>query len=113
MARPGSNLFDPLERDALMLFDGKRVVGSLQNDPGAQIAGTNEHMAADFVRFRITAYPRAKPAEARRLVFGDRRIGELTSQEIGACRMSLSPGCRFEATPGAAAGPQPGRWRGG
>ena len=31
-------------------------------------------------------------------VFGDRRIGELTSQEIAEWRMSLSPGYRFEAT---------------
>jgi hypothetical protein len=31
-------------------------------------------------------------------VFGDRRIGELTSQEIAAWRMRLSPGYRFEAT---------------
>src|SRR6266511_984737 len=31
-------------------------------------------------------------------VFGDRRVGELTSQEIAAWRMTLSPGYRFEAT---------------
>jgi hypothetical protein len=31
-------------------------------------------------------------------VFGDRRIGELTSQEIAEWRMNLSPGYRFEAT---------------
>src|SRR5205823_10671648 len=31
-------------------------------------------------------------------VYGDRRIGELTSQEIAAWRMTLSPGYRFEAT---------------
>jgi integrase len=31
-------------------------------------------------------------------VFGDRRIGELTSQEIAEWRMELSPGYRFEAT---------------
>src|SRR5207247_7042022 len=31
-------------------------------------------------------------------VFGDRRIGELTSQEIAEWRMRLSPGYRFEAT---------------
>src|SRR5712692_9346369 len=31
-------------------------------------------------------------------VFGDRRIGELTSEEIAAWRMNLSPGYRFEAT---------------
>jgi len=31
-------------------------------------------------------------------VFGDRRIGELTSQEIAEWRMALSPGYRFEAT---------------
>jgi integrase len=31
-------------------------------------------------------------------VFGDRKIGELTSQEIAAWRMKLSPGYRFEAT---------------
>jgi hypothetical protein len=30
--------------------------------------------------------------------FGNRRIGELTSQEIAAWRMTLSPGYRFEAT---------------
>jgi integrase len=30
--------------------------------------------------------------------FGDRRIGELTSREIAAWRMTLSPGYRFEAT---------------
>ena len=30
--------------------------------------------------------------------FGDRRIGELTSQEIAEWRMRLSPGYRFEAT---------------
>jgi integrase len=30
--------------------------------------------------------------------FGDRRIGELTLQEIAAWRMTLSPGYRFEAT---------------
>jgi hypothetical protein len=31
-------------------------------------------------------------------VFGDRTIGELTSQEIAAWRMTLSAGYRFEAT---------------
>src|SRR5881398_1329140 len=31
-------------------------------------------------------------------VFGDRKIGELTSQEIAEWRMNLSPGYRFEAT---------------
>jgi len=31
-------------------------------------------------------------------VFGDRFVGELTSQEIAARRMTLSPGYRFEAT---------------
>lgn len=31
-------------------------------------------------------------------VFGERRIGELTSQEIAEWRMKLSPGYRFEAT---------------
>jgi hypothetical protein len=31
-------------------------------------------------------------------VFGDRKIGELTSQEIAARRMTISPGYRFEAT---------------
>jgi integrase len=31
-------------------------------------------------------------------VFGDRRVGELTSQEIAEWRMTLSPGYRFEAT---------------
>ena len=31
-------------------------------------------------------------------VFGDRAIGELTSQEVAAWRMTLSPGYRFEAT---------------
>ena len=31
-------------------------------------------------------------------VFGDRTIGELTSQEIAEWRMTLSPGYRFEAT---------------
>jgi integrase len=31
-------------------------------------------------------------------VFGDRKIGELTSQEIADWRMTLSPGYRFEAT---------------
>jgi integrase len=31
-------------------------------------------------------------------VLGDRKIGELTSQEIAEWRMRLSPGYRFEAT---------------
>ena len=31
-------------------------------------------------------------------VFGDRRVGELTSQEIAEWRITLSPGYRFEAT---------------
>jgi integrase len=31
-------------------------------------------------------------------VFGDRKIGELTSQEIAQWRMNLSPGYRFDAT---------------
>jgi hypothetical protein len=31
-------------------------------------------------------------------VFGERRIGELTSQEIAGWRMTLAPGFRFEAT---------------
>jgi integrase len=31
-------------------------------------------------------------------VFGERRIGELTSQEIAEWRMTVSPGYRFEAT---------------
>src|SRR5437870_4335817 len=30
--------------------------------------------------------------------FGDRKVGELTSQEIAASRIKLSPGYRFEAT---------------
>src|SRR5579862_6936269 len=41
-------------------------------------------------------------------VFGDRALRELTSQEIAAWRMTLSPGYRFEATPGAPPGPSPG-----
>jgi hypothetical protein len=40
-------------------------------------------------------------------VFGDRRIGELTSQEIAAWRMRLSPGYRFEATQAVGAGASP------
>src|SRR5437667_7207439 len=32
-------------------------------------------------------------------VFGDRKIGELTSQEIAEWRIRLSPGYRLEATP--------------
>jgi integrase len=32
------------------------------------------------------------------VAFGDRRVGELSSQEIAAWRMTLSPGHRFEAT---------------
>src|ERR671935_901830 len=32
------------------------------------------------------------------VVFGERKIGELTSQEIAEWRMRLSPGYRFEAT---------------
>ena len=32
------------------------------------------------------------------VVFGARKIGELTSQEIAEWRMRLSPGYRFEAT---------------
>jgi integrase len=32
------------------------------------------------------------------MLFGDRKIGELTSQEIAEWRMSVSPGYRFEAT---------------
>jgi integrase len=32
------------------------------------------------------------------VAFGDRRVGELSSQEIAACWMTLSPGHRFEAT---------------
>ncbi len=35
---------------------------------------------------------------SKTLVFGDRRIGELTSQEIAEWRMALSPGYGFEAT---------------
>ena len=31
-------------------------------------------------------------------VFGDRKVGELTSEEIAAWRMTISPGYRFEAT---------------
>src|ERR671931_266831 len=31
-------------------------------------------------------------------VFGDRKVGELTSEEIAAWRMTISPGHRFEAT---------------
>jgi hypothetical protein len=38
-------------------------------------------------------------------VFGDRRIGELTSQEIAEWRMRLSPGYRFEATQAPASAP--------
>src|SRR5438093_1080502 len=41
-------------------------------------------------------------------VFGDRKIGELTSQEIAAWRMDLSPGYRFEANASAPAGSPPG-----
>ena len=32
------------------------------------------------------------------VVYGERRIGELTSKEIAEWRMKLSPGYRFEAT---------------
>ena len=42
-------------------------------------------------------------------VFGERRIGELTSQEIAEWRMNLSPGYRFEATQAAPADAQPRR----
>jgi hypothetical protein len=31
-------------------------------------------------------------------VFGDRPVGQLRSEEIGAWRIALSPGYRFEAT---------------
>src|SRR5919204_5777542 len=31
-------------------------------------------------------------------VFGDRKVGDLTSEEIAAWRMTISPGYRFEAT---------------
>ena len=44
-------------------------------------------------------------------VFGDRAIGELTSREIAAWRMTLSPGYRFEAT--QALRQVLHRWRGG
>jgi hypothetical protein len=43
-------------------------------------------------------------------VFGDRRIGELTSQEIAAWRMKLSPGYRFEARRSDKS--STGQWRG-
>jgi hypothetical protein len=45
-------------------------------------------------------------------VFGDRAIGELTSQEIAAWRMTLSPGYRFEATQHSGKCSTV-RWRGG
>jgi hypothetical protein len=32
------DLLNPLERDALMLLNGKRIVGRLQNDSRPQIA---------------------------------------------------------------------------
>jgi hypothetical protein len=38
------------------------------------------------------------PLSTATAVFGDRRIGELTSQEIAEWRIALSPGYRFEAT---------------
>ena len=38
------------------------------------------------------------PLSKATAVFGDRKIGELTSQEIAQWRMNLSPGYRFEAT---------------
>jgi hypothetical protein len=37
------------------------------------------------------------PLSKATAVFGERRIGELTSQEIAEWRMRLSPGHRFEA----------------
>ena len=40
-------------------------------------------------------------------VFGDRKVGELTSHEIAEWRMRLSPGYRFEAT-GPPTSPPPG-----
>lgn len=41
-------------------------------------------------------------------VFGERAIGELSSQEIAAWRMTLSPGYRFEATQALRQVPAPG-----
>ena len=41
---------------------------------------------------------RAGCSRKRSRAFGDRRLGELRSQEIAAWRMTISPGHRFEAT---------------
>src|ERR671922_570390 len=41
-------------------------------------------------------------------VFGDRKIGELTSREIAEWRMTISPGDRLEATQALRAGGFPG-----
>lgn len=57
-----------------MLFDRERIFSRLEDNTWTQIAGPEKYMALDFVRFWITAYPGAKPSEARRLVFSDRRI---------------------------------------
>ncbi len=57
MTGAGGDLLDPLERDALMLLDRKRVVGRLQNDSGPQIAGSNKYVTPDVVGFRVTVYP--------------------------------------------------------
>jgi hypothetical protein len=74
MAGCGGDLLDPLQRNTLTLLDGKRVIGRLQNDSRAQIAGSNKYVTANFVGLRVTSDPVTEPTEARWFVFGDFRI---------------------------------------
>src|ERR687887_307143 len=46
-------------------------------------------------------------------VFGDRKVGELTSQEIAEWRMTISPGYPLETTQGLREGGPPGGGGGG
>jgi hypothetical protein len=83
---------DALERELERLWRERRITRRLTL---SQLEETylDQH-AVQPVTIEKLRYLLGKATAA----FGDRKIGELTSQEIAAWRMTLSPGYRFEAT---------------
>src|SRR5665213_160226 len=75
----GGDLLYPLERNAVPLLKGKRVVGRFEDDAGSQIARSKKYVAADFVGFGVPADPVTEPAEARQFIVGDLRIPHLVN----------------------------------
>src|SRR5213078_1952981 len=81
-----------LERELERLRRGRRITRRLT------LAELVETYLAQHDVQPVTIEKRRYLLRKATAVFGERKIGELTSQEIAEWRMDLSPGYRFEAT---------------